>query len=127
MHAQIAGVSQNTGSFLKTLFTQVKTTFSHLKKSEVAEALIATWCIEFLRVRKLGGFHVVEIVLISVLMLGVKTIVTEAGRRKHNVKTRSYPMSSKATYMEPVAVKRNRVGASNRSRRPRFDRRHTDS
>ena len=55
-----------------------------MKKSEVAEALIATWCIEFLRVRKVGGFHVVEIIVISALMIGVKAIVVEASKRKDN-------------------------------------------
>jgi hypothetical protein len=98
--------------------------FSHLKKAEVAEALIATWCIEYLRVRKIGGYHVIEIVVISVLMLGVKTIVSR--RSKEHGKTNSYPMSNGYTYMEPVASNRNSFRARNRSRRSRFNRRHTD-
>ena len=74
--------------------TKVADKLSNLKKSEVAEALIATWCIEFLRVRKIGGFNVVEIVVISALMLGVKTIVVEAGKRKYHGSKREVVMST---------------------------------
>lgn len=57
-----------------------------IKSNEVAEALIATWCVEYLRARRIGGLNVVEIVLISALMLGVKTVVLEASRRRTNAK-----------------------------------------
>jgi hypothetical protein len=76
------------GSRLSTASTQVKTTLSHLKSSEVAEALIATWCVEFLRVRRVGGFNVAQIMAISILMLVIKQIILEASRRNGNGETR---------------------------------------
>lgn len=77
-----------TGSTLRTASTRVKQTFSHLKSSEVAEALIATWCVEFLRVRRFGGFNVAQIMTISILMLIVKQIILEASRRNGNGEAR---------------------------------------
>jgi len=102
MLAQIVKVSSNLGSKLSSVATQAGTTFSRLKKSDIAEALIATWCVEFLRVRKIGGFNVVEIIVISVLMLGVKTIIMEASRRRYSGKGKSFVMSNRTTQMEPV-------------------------
>ena len=102
MLVQIAKVSSILGSKLSSVATQAGTTFSRLKKSDVAEALIATWCVEFLRVRKVGGFNVVEIVIISVLMLGVKTIIMEASRRRYSGKGRTFVMSNRTSQMEPV-------------------------
>ena len=86
---------------------KLKGIFSNLKSSEVAEALIATWCVEYLRVRRLGGFNVVEIVAISLLMLSVKAIVTEAGRRRYNDKTRTFVMSSGTSQVDRMGVRRN--------------------
>ncbi len=99
MLAGIAKVSSVLGSKLSVAITQVGTIFTHVKKSDVAEALIATWCIEFLRVRKVGGFNIVEILVISVLMLGVKTIIMEASRRRYGDKNRTYVMSNRSTQM----------------------------
>jgi hypothetical protein len=97
----------NMGSRLKSSFIRAGSMLSRLKKSEVAEALIATWCVEFLRVRKVGGFNVVEIVVISVLMLGVKTIITEASRRRYSDKNRTFVMQSRATQVDPLAVRKH--------------------
>ena len=102
MFAKIAAVGLNTGSKLLTLLTRAKTTVARMKSSEVAEALIATWCIEFLRMRKIGGFNVVEIIVVSALMLGVKTIITEAGRRNSGDTRRSFVMSDELSSMDKV-------------------------
>jgi hypothetical protein len=122
MHARIAGAVQSTGSMFKGLFTRAAASLAHLKKSEVAEAMIATWCVEFLRVRRFGGFHVVEIVVISVLMLGVKTIVSEASKRKRNATNRSYPMQSRYTQVEPMDIGRYPNRSRYGSRRAGFNR-----
>jgi len=92
-----------------------------MKKAEVAEALIATWCIEFLRIRKFGGFHVVEILVISVLMMGVKTVIFNRARRHHNAKHRSYPMQNGDTQLQRVGRYRNPARSNYRPRYPRFD------
>lgn len=76
--------------------------FSKINKSEVAEALIATWCIEFLRVRKIGGFNVIEIVVISAVMLGVKAMVIEASRRRYSDKERTFVMPPGSARVEPM-------------------------
>ena len=78
---------------------RLKRVLSNLKSSEVAEALVATWCIEYLRVRRLGGFNVVEIMAISILMLGVKAIIMETNRRRYNDKSRTFVMSTEHTQM----------------------------
>ena len=101
------------------MFGRVGTTLTHLRKSEVAEAMIATWCIEFLRVRRLGGFHVVEIVVISALMLGVRTIVKEAGRRRDSGKVRTHTMSVRTTQMDSMGIDERTPGSSGRIRRSR--------
>jgi len=88
-----------------------------MKKSDVAEAMIATWCIEYLRIRKVGGFNVVEIVVISALMLGVKTIVIEAGRRRYSDKGKRFVMPDENTQVEPVGNHRDSTHAHRRSRR----------
>lgn len=102
MHARLAGAIPTMGSKFSSSFSRARIMFSRLKKSEVAEALIATWCIEFLRVRKIGGFNVVEIVVISALMLGVKTIITEASRRRYSDQGKRFVMSTDVTPMEHV-------------------------
>ena len=113
MLAGIAKVSSNLGSGLSNVITQAGTTFSRMKKSDVAEALIATWCVEFLRVRKVGGFNVVEIVIISCLMLGVKTIIIEASRRRYSGnKNRTYVMSSGPSQMDTMGSEQHAPGAS---------------
>jgi len=124
IQAQLAKLISKLG----TIPSRAKSTFKHIKKSEVAEALIATWAIEFLRVRRLGGFHVLEIIVISTLMLGVKAIISEAGRRQHNVRTRSYAMPNKRSRMESVDFNeyafRTRYGPRHTGRnRGRFKRR----
>lgn len=86
---------------------KLKEVFSNLKSSEVAEALLATWCVEYLRVRRLGGFNVVEITAISLLMLSVKAIITEASRRRYNDKSRTFVMSSRTTPVGEVVSYRN--------------------
>ena len=115
IHAMIAGVRANTGSQLKALATQAKTTFSRLSNSDVAEAMIATWCVEFLRVRRFGGFHVVEIVVISVLMVGLKYMVTEASRRKRRG-DKSYTMQTEGAQMERMDFGDYRSGTYHGSR-----------
>ncbi len=116
IHARIAGVRANTGSQLKGLAIQAKTTFSRLSNSDVAEAMIATWCVEFLRVRRFGGFHVVEIVVISVLMVGLKYMVTEASRRKRRG-DKSYTMQTGRAQMEQLDFGDYGAGTYNGSRR----------
>lgn len=76
------------------LITKAKRAVSRLKTSEVADALVATWCVEYLRARRLGGFNVVEMMAISLLMLSIKAIVLEANRRHHNGKNRTVVVSS---------------------------------
>ena len=116
MHARLAKVISSTGSRLSRAVTQAGTTFTRMKKSDVAEAMIATWCIEYLRIRKVGGFNVVEIVVISALMLGVKTIVIEAGRRRYSDKGKRFVMPDENTQVEPVG---NHRGSANAHRQPR--------
>lgn len=80
---------------MQSACASAKNVFSHLKKEEVAETLLATWCVEYLRVRRLGGFHVVEIIAVSILMLGIRAIVTEASKRRNNGnKRRTYVVST---------------------------------
>lgn len=86
--------------------TKLKGMLSNLKSSEVAEALIATWCVEYLRVRRLGGFNVVEIMAISLLMLSVKAIVTEASRRRYSDTNRTFVMSRRNPQMGGMGVYR---------------------
>ena len=119
IHAGVVGARSILGSKLKSLGTRASTTFAHVRKSEVAEALIATWCIEFLRVRKIGGLNVVQIVTISILMLGVKTIITEASRRRYGGKDKTLVMSNRYTSMEPVGDHRGSHVSDKWVRRPR--------
>ena len=122
MFAGVAKVSSVLSSRLLGGISQVGMTFTRMKKSDVAEALIATWCVEFLRVRKVGGFNVVEIVIISCLMLGVKTIIIEASRRRHGGnKNHTYVMSSGPSQMDPMGSEQH-APRTNRWRSP-LDRR----
>ena len=93
----------------------------NISTSEVAEALIATWCVEFLRARKFGGFNTIQVIAISVLMLGVKTIVQETGRRRYSDKDRAFVMSDKTTQMGTMGSYRN---TANSDWRVRHGRRH---
>ena len=113
---------RSMGSGLSTSFTRAKTMFAQLSKSEVAEAMIATWCMEFLRVRKVGGFNVVEVIVVSALMLGVKTIIQEAGRRRGHEGSKSFVMSNRYTQMGRMAPYRDPFSADRRVRRARRDR-----
>jgi hypothetical protein len=128
MYAEAVKASSMLASRLGNVISQVGIRFSRLKKSEVAEALIATWCVEFLRVRKVGGFNVVQIMIISFLMLGVKTVIMEASKRRHNGKSRTYVMSTRTSQMEPMEVRHNdsvrgyRRGNHVYRRRPPFGR-----
>jgi hypothetical protein len=97
--------------------SKVRKILSNLKSSEVAEALIATWCVEYLRVRRLGGFNVVEIIAISVLMLSVKAIIMEANRRRYSDKARTFVMSTGTTQMDEMGVHRSPSGSYRRFRR----------
>lgn len=116
IHARIARVAASTESSFKDLFIRAKTTFTHLKSSDLAEAMIATWCIEFLRVRRFGGFHVVEIIVISVLMVGLKYMVTEASRRRRRGH-KSYEMQTGFAQMERMDFGEYRSGSYHGSRR----------
>lgn len=62
----------------RSIRTFVYRKLSHIKANEVAESLIASWCIEYLRARRIGGTNVYQILAISVLMLIVKIIVEES-------------------------------------------------
>lgn len=119
--AGIAEASSSSASRLRSLFTRVSNTLSHMKSSEVAEALIATWCIEFLRVRKVGGFNVVQIVAISALMMGVKAIVMEASRRRYSDQNRTFVVSRRHAPMDPVARRQYPPHSDGRPRRYYYD------
>ena len=103
-----------------TVGDKLKRVLSNLKSSEVAEALIATWCVEYLRVRRLGGFNVVEIVAISLLMLSVKAIVLEANRRRYNDKARTFVMSTGSTRMGRMGVNQYSTRSHTRHGRSAF-------
>lgn len=62
---------------LDTVTTQLK----RLGNAEVAETVLTTFAIEFLRVRKVGGFRPIETITISLLMVVVRVIIAEAGKR----------------------------------------------
>lgn len=119
--AGIAEASSSSASRLRSLFTRVSNTFSHMKSSEVAEALIATWCIEFLRVRKVGGFNVIQIVAISALMMGVKAIVMEASRRRYSDQNRTFVVSRRHAPMDSMARRQYPPHPDGRSRRYYYD------
>lgn len=110
MHAKLVEVGAKLASKLSSLGGTVKTTFTNLRKDEIAEALIATWCVEFLRMRRLGSFNVVEIIVVSVLMLGVRTIINEAARRKHGGTTqKSVVVSDRITQVGQMEFRGNRT------------------
>ena len=120
IRALAVGAGQSMGSGLSSTFTRVRTTLSQLSKSEVAEALIATWCV---RVRKVGGFNIVEVVVISALMLGVKTVIQEAGRRRGSEGPKSLVMSNRYTQMGQMGTNRNSSHTDRRVRQSRRRRR----
>ena len=93
------------------MLKKLKKQFAALNKGELAEALIATWCIEFLRVRKAGGFNVVEIVAISALMMGVKAVVMEASKRRYDGKTQKVVMSHRTAPMDEMVFSEYPPGA----------------
>lgn len=110
MHAKLVEVGAKLASKLSNLGGTVRTTLRGLKKDEIAEALIATWCVEFLRMRRLGSFNVVEIVVISVLMLGVRTIINEAARRRNGgVTKKSVVVSDRITQVGQVEFRGDRT------------------
>lgn len=83
--------------------TRTKKALSQLSQNDVIEAALATWCIEFLRVRKVGGLNILQIVVVSTLLLGVKTIIVEtSGRKKGNAQIRQFVMSAKGPRMESM-------------------------
>ena len=92
-------------NILSCAASKATTAVKNLKKSEVAEALIATWCIEFLRVRRAGGFNVVEIIAISALMMGVKAVVTEASKRKYHDTKRAVVVSGRSAQVGAVEIR----------------------
>lgn len=73
---------------------------SHLKSSEVAEALVAAWCMEYLKARRLGGFNIYQIMTISVLMLIVKSIIEH--KKDANEDENSVIVSDRITPMDPM-------------------------
>ena len=81
--------------------------FSRMKKSEVAEALIAAWCVEYLRVRKVSGFNVVEIIAVSALMMGARAVVMEAQRRRTDGEGKTVTVSSRITPVDGVAKRQH--------------------
>lgn len=89
------------------MYPKLKKFFSGLRSEEVAEALIATFCVEFLRVRRLGGFNVVEIVAISALMLSLRAVVLEANRRRFNEKDRTFVVSRRNTQVGSMGINPN--------------------
>lgn len=100
MFAKAAEVGRSTGLKLSNMFTRATTTFAPMNKNEVAEVLIATWCVEFLRMRRLGSFNVIEIVVVSALMLGVKVVSSQTGRGRHEGSNRTFIMSDELAPME---------------------------
>lgn len=81
--------------------------FSRMKKSEVAEALIAAWCVEYLRVRKVSGFNVVEIIAISALMMGARAVVMETQRRRTDGGQNSVVMSNRTTQVGSMGERKH--------------------
>ena len=64
--------------------TPGKSVFPHLNRKEVTEVILSTWCVEFLRARRYGSFHIGQTVVISILMVGVRLIISETNRRQPN-------------------------------------------
>lgn len=112
MAVHIAKAGKNLGSGLRSLFTQATTIFSHMKKSEIAEALIAAWCVEFLRTRKVRGLNVVEVIAISTLMMGARAVIMEARRRKNGESEHSVVMSNRFTSMDRMAKRQHTIKTS---------------
>lgn len=82
------------------LMETVKAGLRHIKTSDVAEVAIATWCIEYLQIRKYRVFNLPETIAISLLMLMAKAVITEAARRRtsenhQHRNTRTVVMSSR--------------------------------
>ena len=94
------------------------------RNSDVAEAAIGAWCVEYLRVRKLGmGFHVIEIIALSVFMLGAKAIVSEAVRRRTgNGKGRSTTLQNWTPQMAAMGRARHTRQAAQGFRHGEFGR-----
>lgn len=66
---------------LKSKIGTIPTSLKRLANAELVEALIATWAIEFLRLRRVGGFRPVEVITISLLMVIVRHVIQRAGKR----------------------------------------------
>lgn len=71
-------------SALKAKIRTIPTSLKRLGTADVAEALIAAWAIEFLRLRRVGGFRPVEMIAISLLMVALQALIKQAGRRGQN-------------------------------------------
>ena len=111
MIAKLAKVRARLVSGLSSGTTRVRTTFSRVGTSEVTETLIATWCFEYLRLRKVGGFNAIEMVAISALMLAFRTIISEASRRKYGGKGKSIVVSDRYSQMGDASRQRDLFGA----------------
>lgn len=106
-------------SALKTKISTIGLSLKRLGKAEVAEALLTTWAIEFLRLRKIGAIRPAEVIVVSLLSVIIKTILNEASRRKKD--DRRIVVSSWASQMEPMGYQRDLFGSRRqyRSRRPK--------
>jgi hypothetical protein len=86
--------------------TQIKDALKGLANSETAEVLVTTWAIEFLRLRRYGKFNFGHMVGISVLMLIIRLIIEEAGRRS-NGNHREVVLHGRRSQMESMGNRRN--------------------
>lgn len=67
--------------------------------------------------RRLGSFNVVEIIVVSALMLGIKVINADSGRRRHEGSNKTFVMSDELAPMEFVGKDyRSASGSSRRAR-----------
>lgn len=87
MKAQLAKAGQGLGLRLANAFTVVKTAAIKVNKSELAEVIIATWCVEFLRTRRLTGLPVAAIVGISALTVMIKLVAVGTSRGRDGDET----------------------------------------
>ena len=87
-------------------WTQIKRVFD----SDLAEMLVTTWAIEFLRLRRHGQFHFTHMILISLLMVIVRALIHEAGRRSDNGPHREIVLRSRRSQMESLGDRRSATG-----------------
>jgi len=92
--------------------------------NEITEALVAAWCIEFLRLRRVGGFRPVEVITISLLMVVVRHLIQQAGKRGRSAEHGEIVLSDRTTQMGFMGYRRGAHGAR---RGARWTRRRSSS